>query len=486
MRLKQLQTQPQSMTIELPTLNIVEGSKEIASTGEETFVAKSKRSCNATKGKVYIESYGCQMNFADSEIVAAIVKADGYSTTDSETDADVIFLNTCAIRENAEQKIHHRLQSLKPLKRKNPKLVIGVLGCMAERMKQSLFEQEKIVDLIAGPDAYRSIPQLIELAESGQKAANVFLSLEETYADITPVRREGVSAFLSIMRGCDNMCSFCVVPFTRGRERSRPFQTILNELKMLSDEGFKEVTLLGQNVNSYNDEASKVNFAELMYRASLVNEKMRIRFTTSHPKDISEELVSVIAERPNLCKFIHLPVQSGSTRILELMNRNHTREDYLKKIEMIQSKIPDCSLSTDIIAGFCTETEDDHQQTLSLLEQVRYDYAFTFIYSERPNTPAAKRLKDDVDYATKQRRLQEIIALTKRIAEERYAESVGKVYEILIEGDSKRSSEMWMGRADNNRVAVFPKTGKEKAGDFVKVRITSSTAATLIGERVET
>ncbi len=474
------------MSAEFSTLNMIEGTREIALTGEETFVAKSKRSGEAKKGKVYIESYGCQMNFADSEIIAAVVKADGYSTTDSETDADIIFLNTCAIRENAEQKIHHRLQSLKPLKRKNPKLVVGVLGCMAERMKQTLFEQEKIVDLIAGPDAYRSIPQLIELAESGQKAANVFLSLEETYADITPVRRAGVSAFLTIMRGCDNMCSFCVVPFTRGRERSRPFQTILDEIKMLSDEGFKEVTLLGQNVNSYYDAQANINFAELLYRASLIDERMRIRFTTSHPKDISEELVSVMAERPNLCKFIHLPVQSGSTRILKLMNRNHTREDYLKKIEMIQSKIPECSLSTDIIAGFCTETEDDHKQTLSLLETVRYDYVFTFMYSERPNTPAAKKLKDDVDEATKQRRLQEIISLTKRIAEERYAEAIGKVYEILIEGDSKRSSEMWMGRADNNRVAVFPKTGKEKVGDFVKVRITGATAATLIGERIET
>ncbi len=465
-------------------LKIIEGSKEIAATGEETFVARSIRSGDTKKGKVYIESYGCQMNFADSEIVAAILKNNGYSTTDSETDADVIFLNTCAIRENAEQKIRARLQLLKPLKRKKPKLVVGVLGCMAERIKQSLFEQEEIVDLIAGPDAYRSIPQLLELAESGQKAANVFLSLEETYADITPVRRQGVSAFISIMRGCDNMCSFCVVPFTRGRERSRPFQTILDEIKMLSDEGFKEVTLLGQNVNSYYDEVAKVNFAELMYRASLIDERMRIRFTTSHPKDISDELVSVIAERPNLCKYIHLPVQSGSTRILQLMNRNHTREDYLKKIEMIQSKIPDCSLSTDIIAGFCTETEEDHQQTLSLLEQVRYDYAFTFIYSQRPNTPAAKKLKDDVDEATKQRRLQEIIALTKRIAAERYAESIGKVYEILIEGDSKRSANMWMGRADNNRVAVFAKTGKEKVGDFVKVRITSATSATLLGERI--
>ncbi|MDW8436419.1 MAG: tRNA (N6-isopentenyl adenosine(37)-C2)-methylthiotransferase MiaB [Chloroherpetonaceae bacterium] len=472
------------MRTESSTLNVVEGTKEIAVTGEETFVAKSKRTDAQGKGRVYIESYGCQMNFSDSEIVAAIVQNDGYALTDSEFDADVVFLNTCAIRDNAEQKIHHRLRSLQPLKRKNPKLVVGVLGCMAERMKQSLFEEEKIVDLIAGPDAYRSIPQLLELAESGQKAANVFLSLEETYADITPVRREGVSAFISIMRGCDNMCSFCVVPFTRGRERSRPFQTILDEIKTLSDEGFKEVTLLGQNVNSYYDADAKINFAELMWRASLIDERMRIRFTTSHPKDISEELVSVIAERPNLCKFIHLPVQSGSTRILRLMNRNHTREEYLEKIEMIKSKIPDCSLSTDIIAGFCTETEDDHEQTLSLLEEVRYDYAFTFIYSERPNTPAAKRLKDDVDEETKQRRLREIVEVAKRIAAERYAESIGKTYEILIEGDSKRSSEMWMGRADNNRVAVFPKTGREKIGDFVDVRVKSATAATLIGERV--
>lgn len=471
--------------MESSTLNVVEGTKEIAATGETTFVAKSKRRDAQGKGKVYIESYGCQMNFSDSEIVAAIAQNDGYALTDSEFDADVIFLNTCAIRENAEQKIHHRLRALAPLKRQNPKLIVGVLGCMAERMKQSLFEEEKIVDLIAGPDAYRSIPQLLELAESGQKAANVFLSLEETYADIAPVRREGVSAFVSIMRGCDNMCSFCVVPFTRGRERSRPFQTILDEIKALSDDGFKEVTLLGQNVNSYYDEAAKINFAELMWRVSLVNERMRIRFTTSHPKDISEELVSVIAERPNLCKFIHLPVQSGSTRILQLMNRNHGREDYLKKIEMIKSKIPDCSLSTDIIAGFCAETEEDHQQTLSLLEEVRYDYVFTFIYSERPNTPAAKRLKDDVDDATKQRRLQEIIEVSKRIAAERYAESIGKTYEILIEGDSKRSAKMWMGRADNNRVAVFPKTGKESVGDFVKVKINGATAATLIGERVE-
>jgi tRNA-2-methylthio-N6-dimethylallyladenosine synthase len=473
------------MNNQLVAHTVLDGSKEIAATGEETFVgvSKSRTTANA-KGKVYIESYGCQMNFADSEIVASVVATDGYSITNSEADADVILLNTCAVRDNAEQKIHFRLNALKPYKRKNPKLVVGVLGCMAERMKQTLFAEEKIVDLIAGPDAYRSIPQLLELAETGQKAANVFLSLEETYADITPVRREGASAFLSIMRGCDNMCAFCVVPFTRGRERSRDVHSLLDEVKMLSDEGFKEITLLGQNVNSYHDETNRVNFAELMYRVSLVNPAMRIRFTTSHPKDISDDLISVIAEQPNLCKFIHLPVQSGSSRILELMNRNHTREDYLRKIEMIYSKIPDCTLSTDLISGFCTETDADHNDTLSLMKEVRYDYAFTFMYSERPNTPAAKRLADDVPSDIKLQRLQEIVTLTKKISAERYAESVGKTYSVLIEGDSKRSPEMWMGRADNNRVVVFPKTGEEKTGDVVQTYVERATAATLLGRKV--
>ncbi|MFN3394859.1 MAG: tRNA (N6-isopentenyl adenosine(37)-C2)-methylthiotransferase MiaB, partial [Candidatus Thermochlorobacter sp.] len=361
--------------------------------------------------------------------------------------------------------------------------VIGVLGCMAERLKTKLFEEEKIVDLIAGPDAYRSIPQLLALAETGQKAANVFLSLEETYADITPVRREGISAFVSIMRGCDNMCSFCVVPFTRGRERSRPVASILNEIQQLSDEGFKEVTLLGQNVNSYYDADSGVNFAELMYRVSLINSAMRIRFTTSHPKDISEELIHVMKERPNLCKFIHLPVQSGATSVLRRMNRNHTREDYLKKIEMIRTQIPECSLSTDIITGFCGETEAEHQETLSLLNEVRYDYAFTFIYSERPNTPAAKKMADDVPIEIKQRRLAEIIQLQQHISLELYQQSIGKTYDVLIEGESKRSHEHWMGRTDTNRVVVFPQT-TESVGDVVPVKITGATSATLFGERV--
>lgn len=466
------------------TLRILEGSREISADGQETFAAVSTRAATSgTKGKVYIETYGCQMNVSDSEIVAAVLHQDGYSTTDRIEEADVIFLNTCAIRENAELKIHHRLESLRVYKRRNPKLVIGVLGCMAERMKTKLFEEEKIVDLIAGPDAYRSLPQLIELAETGQKAANVFLSLEETYADITPVRRAGVSAFVSIMRGCDNMCSFCVVPFTRGRERSRPVQSILDEIKQLSDEGFKEVTLLGQNVNSYRDEQSGVDFAELMYRVSLINPEMRIRFTTSHPKDISEALVCVMAERPNLCKFIHLPVQSGATSVLARMNRNHTREDYLRKIEMIRRHLPECSLSTDIITGFCGETEAEHQETLSLLEEVRYDYAFTFIYSERPNTPAAKKMADDVPHDVKQRRLSEILAVQHRISLELYQASIGKVYEVLIEGDSKRSAAHWMGRTDTNRVVVFPKRN-ESVGDFVKVKILGATPATLFGERL--
>ncbi len=470
----------------LPMLNIISGSREVAADGQETFVATSTRAAEThRKGKVYVETYGCQMNFSDTEIISSVLISEGYGTTDDASDADVIFLNTCAIRDNAEQRIHLRLQQLKGLKRRNPKLVIGVLGCMAERMKSTLFEKEKIVDLIAGPDAYRSLPQLIELAETGQKAANVFLSLEETYADITPVRREGVSAFLSIMRGCDNMCSFCVVPFTRGRERSRPASSLLDEIRRLSDEGFKEITLLGQNVNSYFDETSMVSFAELMYRASLINPKMRIRFTTSHPKDISEELIAVMAERPNLCKFIHLPVQSGSSRILAKMNRNHTREHYLEKIAMIKSKLPECALSTDIITGFCSETEADHAETLSLLREVRYDYAFTFIYSERPNTPAAKHFPDDVPSDVKQRRLSEIVAVQRRISDEIHRSLLGKVFEVLIEGNSKRSAEMWMGRTDENRVVVFPKTAQSaQAGDLVNVRITEATSATLLGKQI--
>ncbi|MDX2128752.1 MAG: tRNA (N6-isopentenyl adenosine(37)-C2)-methylthiotransferase MiaB [Chloroherpetonaceae bacterium] len=469
----------------LDSVNLLEDTKEKSVSGEETFVGISKRDrIEPIRGKVYVETYGCQMNFSDSEIVASVLRKDGFGLTDSEHDADIIFLNTCAIRDNAEQKIHHRLDKLRGIKKKNPKLIVGVLGCMAERMKQRLFEEEKIVDLIAGPDAYRSLPQLIEIAESGQKAANVFLSLEETYSDITPIRRQGKSAFLSIMRGCDNMCSFCVVPFTRGRERSRAADSILDEVKMLSEEGFKEITFLGQNVNSYKDEIGGVSFARLLYEASLVDDSIRIRFSTSHPKDISEELIDTIASRPNICKSIHLPVQSGSTRMLDIMNRNHTREDYFRKIEMIRTKIPNCALSTDLITGFCSETEEEHQETLSLLEAVRYDYAFTFIYSERPNTPAAKKMRDDIPAEVKQRRLEEIVSLQHKISAQNYKEDIGKTKTVLIEGNSKRSSEMWMGRADDNRVVVFPKSNGEQLWEYVKVKIEEATSATLIGKRI--
>ncbi|ACF13054.1 RNA modification enzyme, MiaB family [Chloroherpeton thalassium ATCC 35110] len=435
--------------------------------------------CNQ-KARVYLETYGCQMNFSDTEIISSILSDAGYAIAESEQVADIIFLNTCAVRENAEQRIRNRLQNLRPLKKQNPKLIVGVLGCMAERLREKLFQEEKIVDLIAGPDAYRTLPNLLDLAESGEKAANVMLSLEETYADINPLRKNGHSAFLAIMRGCDNMCAFCIVPYTRGRERSRPMTSILDELKQLSDEGTREVTLLGQNVNSYYDENSGTRFANLMDKASLVNPNMRIRFTTSHPKDISSELIDVIAERKNLCEFIHLPVQSGSSRMLELMNRGHTREDYLEKIALIKSKIPNCSISTDMISGFCTETEADHAATLSLLREVRYDYAFTFVYSVRPNTPAATRLNDDVPDDVKQRRLSEVIALQQKISAELYRNDIGNTHEVLIEGESKRSSDMWMGRARNNRVVVFPKNGAQ-VGDFVNVKITDATSATLIG-----
>ncbi|MBC8043712.1 MAG: tRNA (N6-isopentenyl adenosine(37)-C2)-methylthiotransferase MiaB, partial [Rhizobacter sp.] len=420
----------------LPQLHILDGSREVAAGGEETFVATSKHSGDSpAKGRVYIETYGCQMNFSDTEIITSVLQQDGFATTDSPADADVIFLNTCAIRENAETKVHHRLQHLRGLKKRNPKLIVGLLGCMAERMRKDVFEQEKVVDLIAGPDAYRSLPNLIGLASTGQKAANTFLSLEETYADIAPVRRAGTSAFVSIMRGCDNMCSFCVVPFTRGRERSRPASSILEEIETLSAEGFRDITLLGQNVNSYFDEDSRLGFAGLMHRASLLDSSLRIRFTTSHPKDISEELIDVIAAQPNLCKFIHLPAQSGSSSVLGRMNRNYTREEYLEKIAMIRRKLPLCALSTDIITGFPDETDAEHQETLSLLRAVRYDYAFTFIYSERPNTPAAKHFADHIPAEVKQRRLEEIIAVQRPISEMIYRQSIGSTEEVLVEGE---------------------------------------------------
>jgi len=432
----------------------------------------------------YIETYGCQMNFADSEIVNSIMVENGMKPTDQPEGADVVFVNTCSIRDNAERKVWDRLKYFRSVKKAvNSDMVIGVLGCMAERVRERFLEQEKLVDLVVGPDAYRSIPELLSEVNDGRKAVNVLLSLEETYADITPVRTtgNGISAFISVMRGCDNMCAFCVVPFTRGRERSRSIDSILEEVKMLSDEGYKEITLLGQNVNSYNDNGRR--FAELMDRASRINPKMRIRFSTSHPKDFPDDLLHVINNRPNICNYIHIPAQSGNTQVLERMRRPYTREDYLKLIDKMRTIIPGASLSTDIIAGFCGETEDEHQDTLSLLEEVRYDLAYMFAYSERERTLANRKYKDDVPEEIKKRRLNEIIKLQMQIQEENNREEVGKRHLILVEGTSKRSDDQLCGRTDTNKMVVFDKEDY-KPGEYVEVEITDSTSATLIGNPI--
>jgi len=431
----------------------------------------------------YIETYGCQMNFSDTEIIASILADLGYGFTPQDTDADLVLINTCSIRENAEQRVWNRLTHLKSLKKKRPGLMVGIMGCMAERLKTKLLDEEKLVDLVVGPDAYRALPELLEEVESGQRAVNVLLSREETYADLSPVRlnTNGVSAFISIMRGCNNMCSFCVVPFTRGRERSRDPQSIVREAQELVDNGYKEVTLLGQNVDSYHYEG--VTFAQLLEKVAKINPDLRIRFSTSHPKDITDEVLFTMASYDNICNFIHLPVQSGSSRILELMNRGHSREWYLDKIARIKEMIPNCGLSTDIIAGFCTETEEDHQETLSLIEQVRYDSAFMFFYSERPGTPAAKKLADDVSEEIKKRRLQEIIDLQYRMGLEQNLKDVGQNFRVLIEGDSKKSSAEYCGRNDSNKMINFPKDDTNyHAGDYVFVQVTEATSATLRGK----
>jgi tRNA-2-methylthio-N6-dimethylallyladenosine synthase len=436
--------------------------------------------------RLYIETYGCQMNVSDSEIVASILQEQGFSTTDKAELADVILLNTCAIRDNAEQKVRNRLQHLKALKKKAPGKLIGVLGCMAERLKTKLLEEEKAVDLVVGPDAYRDLPKLVEEAGTGQKAVNVFLSREETYADISPVRlhSNGITAFISIMRGCDNMCSFCVVPFTRGRERSRDAYSIVSEACQLFQQGYREVTLLGQNVDSYHwkGETEVVNFAQLLEKVALVNPLLRVRFSTSHPKDITDEVLHTMARHENICKYIHLPAQSGSTRILELMNRTYSREWYMERVSTIRHILgDDCGISTDMIAGFCTETEEDHQETLSLMKWVQYDFAYMFAYSERPNTPAAKKLKDDVSPEVKVRRLNEIIALQQQLSLHRNKADIGKVHKVLIEGTSKRSERSLQGRNTANKVVVFPAAGQQP-GDYLDVRIYDCTAATLLGE----
>ncbi len=440
--------------------------------------------------KLYIESYGCQMNFADSEIVASILRENDFATTSKIEEAELILLNTCAIRENAEQKVRHRLQHLVPMKNKRKNVKIGILGCMAERLKTKLLEEEKIVDMVVGPDAYRDLPNLINEVEEGHKAVNVFLSREETYADITPIRLDsnGVTAFISIMRGCDNMCSFCVVPYTRGRERSRDAHSIVKEATDLFNQGYKEVTLLGQNVDSYKWQSadnSVVTFANLLEMVAQVSPDLRVRFSTSHPKDITDEVLYTIKKYDNICKYIHLPAQSGSSRILELMNRTYDREWYMGKIDRIREILgEECGISQDMIAGFCTETEEDHQDTLSLMDYVKYDYGYMFAYSERPNTPAAKKLTDDVPDDIKSRRLAEIIAKQREHSLERNQMSVGKVYKVLVEGFSKRSQEHLSGRNDQNKMIIFPRESFQK-GDYVNVLVTECSSATLIGHIVE-
>lgn len=438
--------------------------------------------------KLYIETYGCQMNVSDSEIVGSIMKEDGYEQNDSPENADVIFINTCSIRDNAEQRVRKRLREIKALKKKNPNLTIGILGCMAERLKEKLIEEQEFVDLIVGPDAYRELPNMIKTVKTGRKAVNVLLSEEETYAEIEPVRYgdNGISAFISIMRGCQNWCTYCVVPFTRGKERSRDPETIVKEAQALFAKGYKEVTLLGQNVNSYiwnKGEENEVAFHDLLRMVSEVSPQLRVRFSTSHPKDISDDLIKTIAAYKNICDYIHLPVQSGSSAVLKKMFRKYTREWYMERIETIKKHIPQVGLSTDIIAGFCSETEEDHQQTLSLMEWVSYDYAFMFKYSERPDTIAAKKFEDDVPEEVKSRRLQEIIALQQKMSLANNKKDIGKTFEVLVEKESKKSADEMAGRNSQNKMIVFPK-GSSKPGDYVNVKVHNCTAATLIGEIV--
>lgn len=463
--------------------------------------ALQRENTNSGGRKVYIESYGCQMNFSDSEIVASILEKEGYQTTRLMEEAEIVFVNTCSIREKAEQTFRKRLEGFHKVKKKKPEMIIGVLGCMAERLKDKLLEEEKLVDIVVGPDAYRDLPELVREVDGGRKAVNVILSKEETYGDISPVRLggNGVTAFVSITRGCDNMCTFCVVPFTRGRERSRNPESIVNEVRDLSEKGYKEVTLLGQNVDSYlwygggpkkdfdklskEEQESSVNFAQLMEMVAQVDPKVRIRFSTSHPKDMTDEVLHVMAKYNNICKYIHLPFQSGNSRILEMMNRGYTREWYLNRIEAIRKIIPDCAVSADVISGFCSETEEEHQDTLSLMEEVKYHFSYMFKYSERPNTLAQRKYEDDIPEETKTRRLQEIIALQQKHSFERMKADVGKTLEVLVEGVSKKSDKELFGRTTHNSVVVFPRK-EYQAGDYVMVKIKDCTSATLLGEAV--
>ncbi|WP_276502694.1 MiaB/RimO family radical SAM methylthiotransferase [Terrimonas pollutisoli] len=475
--------------------------------------------------RFYIESYGCAMNFADSEVVASILSKEGFGATRDVEEADLIFLNTCSIREKAEQTVRKRLTEFRKLKKRKPGTLVGVLGCMAERLKAKFLEEEKLVDIVVGPDAYRSLPGLVEEAETGQKAINVLLSRDETYADISPIRlnSNGISAFVSIMRGCNNMCSFCVVPFTRGRERSRDAESIVNECRELFENGYREVTLLGQNVDSYyyqpgilqtspqmgglagaqpllsdnssnnkedllsaknnsKSEAGAITFAKLLEQVALISPLLRIRFSTSHPKDITDDVLFTMAKYENICNYIHLPVQSGSTRVLQLMNRTYTREWYKAKVDRIREILPGCGLSSDIIAGFCTETEEDHQDTLSIMDYSKYDYSYMFFYSERPGTLAQRRYTDDIPLETKKRRLAEIVEMQNRLSLESNLRDIGKIFKVLIESTSKKRDTEWMGRTSENKVMVFPKENYSvKEGDYVLVKAEDCTQGTLMG-----
>lgn len=443
--------------------------------------------------KLYLESYGCQMNFSDSEIVASILCKSGYATTRNALDADVILMNTCSIRDNAEQRVRNKLRQYQKQKKQNPSLVIGILGCMAERLKKQLLEEEKLVDLVAGPDSYRDLPNLIDEVEGGQKAVNVLLSREETYADIAPVRlgKNGVTAFISIMRGCDNMCSFCVVPFTRGRERSRDPESIVQEAQELFDNGYREVTLLGQNVNSYrwnitkkneliDPEKPTVSFAQLLEKVALVNPLLRIRYSTSHPKDMTDDVLHTMAKYPNICKYVHLPVQSGNSNVLARMNRGYTREWYLDRIAAIRRILPDASISTDVIIGFCGETDEEHRDTVTLMEACNFDFAYMFAYSERDKTLAQRKFSDDVSEEAKRSRLTDVQELQHKMAFQNNSKTVGQVCEVLVEGISKRSADEVYGRNSQNLKIIFAK-GNFKPGDYAMVRITEFTSATLRG-----
>ncbi len=434
--------------------------------------------------KLFIETYGCQMNVGDTELIISILQEHGYRYTEEQAEADVILINTCSIRDNAEQRIWGRLSEMRRLKKRKPSLVVGIVGCMAERLNEELLRPETGVDVVAGPDAYRDLPNLLRGAESGQKGANVLLSTEETYAEIAPVRidKNGVSAFIAIMRGCNNFCSYCVVPYTRGRERSRDAETIVAEARTLFENGYREVTLLGQNVNSYC--WGEVDFPELMRRVAELSPLLRVRFATSHPKDMSDRLLEVMASYPNICRAIHLPAQSGSTAMLERMNRKYTRAWYLDRIAAIRRYMPDCAITTDLIAGFAGETEEEHQETLSLMREVGYDFAYMFKYSERPGTFAQRNLGDDVPDEVKSRRLQEIIALQNELGLESYRRDVGKEFEVLVEGESRRNAEQLFGRTSQNKVVVFDR-GDHKAGDYLRVRVTGCTSATLFGEELK-